>query len=64
MKSDSKNSNDEKEIFNSVKKLTETEPHILRNIIIGLGITFLLGLVLFMIIATIFAEACATKIVR
>jgi uncharacterized protein involved in exopolysaccharide biosynthesis len=44
-----------------MNQLSESEPHILRKVLIGIIMTFMLGLGLVMIIGTIFADACATK---
>ncbi|MDQ3798904.1 MAG: hypothetical protein M3384_05605 [Acidobacteriota bacterium] len=54
-----KNDGDEEELFSTTNRFSETESHILRNILIGMAITFLLGLGLLMIISTVFADACA-----
>jgi len=52
---------DKKDVFSSMNQLSESEPHILRKVLIGIIMTFMLGLGLVMIIGTIFADACATK---
>ena len=52
----------ENEVFSSIKQLSKSESHIFRNVIIGILVAFLLGTGLIMIIATVFAEACATKL--
>ncbi len=52
----------ENEVFSSIKQLSKSESNIFRNVIIGILIAFLLGTGLIMIIATVFAEACATKL--
>ncbi len=63
MKDDGKknDSSGEEELFSTANRFSETESHILRNIFIGMAITFLLGLGLLMIISTVFADACAMK---
>jgi tetrahydromethanopterin S-methyltransferase subunit G len=61
MEKKSENEIDEKVDFSSMNQLLESESHIFRNVLIGLLTTLLFGLGLIMIIATIFADACATK---
>ena len=48
------------EIFSSMKQISESESHIFRNVLIGIIITFVLGIGIIMLLATVFAEACAT----